>query len=298
MHNKDEKELHKLGAQIDPSNPDLAIPIQKPNSNDNPNVPPEACNDDSTMPLKGSGFATVMKVNGHDFNIPDPSWDIDELGKYAQRQEQVIWGHFQRMAIDVYLQGQALHSAKEKIKKEKGYGTWGEFRDKYGISKSSDTRARKLFLLVGTPSDLDGQSITAAYVNYGVAKPPQEAEEDSATATESQESESSEESKPEDSESSIPEESSEPEDSTSSKPADDKADDAEADEPPPAKEDENSPLSVLVRLRDRLEYLIKETKECDWEKEPVDGCHRVVGEIGCIATTTSFKKRQLRLSSD
>ncbi|NQU22453.1 MAG: hypothetical protein HQ567_14345 [Candidatus Nealsonbacteria bacterium] len=249
------------------ANPDRAIPADTPMPDGDPNIPPETRDIEPITPRNGGGLAIVAKLNGHEFTVPDPSWDIDTLGQYARQQEQILRQRHQRMAIDIYLLGQALHTAKEKIRRGDGYGNWGKFLDEYDISPSSDARARKLFKFVDTPNDLDGMSITAAYVNYGVAKPRQKADPDSASTTESQEPKN-----PKDSTPGAPE---------SSKPrADDKAADTEAADAPPEKENTNSPLSVLIKVQQRLEYLIEDARQCDWDKEPVGDCHRVVRGIG------------------
>ncbi len=141
MHIKDEKELHKLGAEIDPANPNRAIPIQKPNPKDNPNVPPEARNADLTTPHKGGGFPGLGKVEDELPPPPNRRWGVAKLGKYAHQRHEDATQMMRRTAIHVYREGEALHLAKKKLKKEKGYGGWGGFPEEHGISTSSDARA-------------------------------------------------------------------------------------------------------------------------------------------------------------
>ena len=56
---------------------------------------------------------------------------------------------------------------------------------------------------------------------------------------------------------------------------------AEQEKLPPPKENRNSPLPVLVMLRNRLDMLAKEV--VDWKKEPAAECLALLDEIASIA---------------
>ena len=57
--------------------------------------------------------------------------------------------------------------------------------------------------------------------------------------------------------------------------------------PPPPKENPNSPLAVLVKVRERLAYLHEDIKSIDWSKEPANLYSSELNEIVTIAQQIS-----------
>lgn len=95
---------------------------------------------------------------------PDPTWGMDEMGKYVQRQRNKIANINKRKAIHVYRLGEALLFAKVNY----DHGEWCKHLGKIGVSGSSATRARQLVERAGAIENVIGLEITEAYRKYGI----------------------------------------------------------------------------------------------------------------------------------
>ena len=123
-----------------------------------------------TNRLPDNTKSILPSVGINDDQNPSTDWSDDELGNYAQQQDEQYKSSKKRMAIHRYREGLALSLAHGRIFGTKGRGAWGVFLQSHGISHSSDGRARELYAKVKSEDDLDGLRIMEAYKQFGIEK--------------------------------------------------------------------------------------------------------------------------------
>jgi hypothetical protein len=62
--------------------------------------------------------------------------------------------------------------------------------------------------------------------------------------------------------------------------------------PPPPKENPNLPLAVLVKIRERLEYLLEDINSLEWPKDSPQEYHHELAAIADLTTRISKGVKQ------
>lgn len=89
---------------------------------------------------------------------PSENWNADQLGRYAQSQNEDINAGERYLTPSYWRLGQALHLARTKVK-----NGWGEFLETWGIDKTRASKARAIYKTFGDPDKVSEMSVEQAY---------------------------------------------------------------------------------------------------------------------------------------
>ncbi len=90
---------------------------------------------------------------------PSNEWTPNQLGWYAQAQQQQIVDGEKLMTPAYWRLGQALHFAKKNF----GHGQWTKFLESWGIDKTRAARARAIYGAFDNEQAVLGISVEQAY---------------------------------------------------------------------------------------------------------------------------------------
>lgn len=94
-----------------------------------------------------------------DYEMPEDDWSLERLGELCQRLDH-------KMAIHAWIIGRAMAFAKAKATRIE----FVEWRKKYGISASTESRYCRLFKLHKSPEELGEKGLTEALLDAGILK--------------------------------------------------------------------------------------------------------------------------------
>jgi hypothetical protein len=117
-----------------------------------------------------------------DFNneVPDDSWDDDELVAYAKHQVVEIRKLKRQVAVHVYRLGMALSLYR---KRHLEHGDWEKFLEGQGLSGPTAWRAVQLFERAESEQEVANLGITEAYVKFGILRRAKEKAKGTSSST-------------------------------------------------------------------------------------------------------------------
>ena len=214
----------------------------------------------------------AVPLNEPTDTIPDESWSLDQLAQFAcnglaesKRLTAEATCLARKSTVQVFWAGCALKIAKPKVKSEEK--NWGDWLEERGIPRTNAWEATELHRLAKKVEAVADLGLTEAKQKFGITKPPKKRASEPKEKAASAKRVSAK--KP-----NVPKEPRNPEWPVIS---DDKS--IHNVPPPPAKENPNSPLTVLVKVRGRLEYLRDDVSHIDWKSESPEDYRRELQEI-------------------